>query len=150
MGSAARVSRVASVWLALAVTVAYIVVIGAPAPALRSAVMLGATAVSRLTQRPNSPWAGLALGAWAPIVNPRVITDLGYQLSVAGLAALIAAGALARRLLADRVTGWRRVVARDLIVSTLASVVTLPLIAWTFGRLSLVTRSRRCSRMRRM
>ena len=136
--SAARVSRAASVWLALGVTVAYIAVIGAPPPALRSAVMLGATAVSRLTQRPTSPWAGLALGAWAPIVNPRVVTDLGYQLSVAGLAALIAAGALARRLLAGRVTGWRRVVARDLIVSTLASIVTLPLIAWTFGRLSLV------------
>ncbi len=136
--SAARASRVASVWLALAVTLLYIVVIGAPAPAVRSAVMLGASAVSRLTQRPTSPWAGLALGAWAPVVNPRVVTDLGYQLSVAGLAALIASGALARRLLAGRVEGWRRVVARDLIVSTLASVVTLPLIAWTFGRVSLV------------
>ena len=135
---AVRVSRVASVWLALLVTLLYIVVIGAPAPAVRSAVMLGATAVSRLTQRPTSPWAGLALGAWAPAVNPRIVLDLGYQLSVAGLAALIASGVLARRLLAGRVDGWRRVVARDLIVSTLASVVTLPLIAWTFGRLSLV------------
>ena len=136
--SAVRVSRVASVWLALTVTFVYIVVIGAPAPAVRSAVMLGASALSRLTQRPTSPWAGLALGAWAPTMNPRIITDLGFQLSVAGLAALIASGALARRLLASRVTGWRRVVVRDLIVSTLASVVTLPLIAWTFGRLSIV------------
>ena len=136
--SVARASRIASVWLALLVTTIYIVVIGAPAPAVRSAVMLGASAVSRLTQRPTSPWAGLALGAWAPAVNPRIVTDLGYQLSVAGLAALIASGVLARRLLAGRVEGWRRVVARDLIVSTLASIVTLPLIAWTFGRLSLV------------
>ena len=136
--SAVRVSRIASVWLALIVTLVYIVVIGAPAPAVRSAVMLGASALSRLTQRPTSPWAGLALGAWAPAVNPRIITDLGFQLSVAGLAALIASGALARRLLAGRVTGWRRVVVRDLIVSTLASIVTLPLIAWTFGRLSIV------------
>ena len=136
--SAARASRITSVWLALLVTLVYVVVIGVPAPALRSAVMLGASAVSRLTQRPTSPWAGLALGAWVPAVNPRIVTDLGYQLSVAGLAALIASGLLARRLLAGRVDGWRRVVARDLIVSTLASVVTLPLIAWTFGRLSLV------------
>ena len=136
--SAMRVSRVASVWLALTVTLVYIVVIGAPAPAVRSAVMLGASALSGLTQRPTSPWAGLALGAWAPVVDPRIITDLGFQLSVAGLAALIASGALARRLLTGRVTGWRRVVVRDLIVSTLASVVTLPLIAWTFGRLSIV------------
>ena len=136
--SAARVSRAASAWLALLVTAAYVVVIGAPAPAVRSAVMLAATAVSRLTQRPTSPWAALALGAWVPLVDPRIIVDLGYQLSVSGLAALIASGTLARRVLAARVAGWRRVVARDLIVSTLASVVSLPLIAWTFGRMSLV------------
>ena len=136
--SAARVSRVASTWLALVVTFVYVIVIGAPAPAVRSAVMLGATAVSRLTQRPTSPWASLALGAWLPMLNPRIITDLGYQLSVAGLAALIASGVLARHLLAGRLDGWRRVVARDLIVSTLASIVSLPLIAWTFGRVSVV------------
>jgi competence protein ComEC len=136
--SAARASRGASAWLALVVTAAYVVVIGAPAPAVRAAMMLGATAVSRLTQRPTSPWGALALGAWAPMGEARIITDLGYQLSVAGLAALIASGSVAKRLLADRLSGWRRVVARDLIASTLASVVTLPLIAWTFGRVSLV------------
>jgi competence protein ComEC len=136
--SAARVSRTAAAWLSLLVTAVYVVVIGLPAPALRSAMMLAATAVSRLTQRPTSPWAALALGAWAPLVDARMIADLGYQLSVAGLAALIASGALARRLLAGRLTGWKRVIARDLIVSTLASIVSLPLIAWTFGRLSLV------------
>jgi competence protein ComEC len=135
---AARMSRIASAWLALLVTLVYVVVIGAPAPAVRAGVMLGATAVSRLTQRPTSPWAALALGASVPLANARIITDLGYQLSVTGLAALIASGALARRLLAERLTGWRRVIVRDLIASTLASVVTLPLIVWTFGRLSLV------------
>ena len=136
--SAARASRAMSTWLALLVTAVYVIVIGAPAPAVRSAVMLGASALSRLTQRPTSPWAALALGAWAPLVNPRIIVDLGYQLSVAGLAALIASGALARHVLAGRVSGWRRVVARDLIVSTLASIVSLPLIAWTFGRVSII------------
>ena len=136
--SAARASRAASAWLALLITAVYVVVIGAPAPAVRSAVMLGATAVSRLTQRPTSPWAALALGAWVPLIDPRIIVDLGYQLSVTGLAALIAAGSLARRVLAGRVTGWRRVIARELNVSSLASVVSLPLIAWTFGRMSVV------------
>jgi len=135
---AARVSRTASAWLALALTAVYVVVIGAPPPAVRAGVMLGATALTRLTQRPTSPWAALALGAWVPLVDPRTIVDLGYQLSVAGIAALIAAGGLARRVLVDRVVGWRRVIARDLIASGLASVVTLPLIAWTFGRVSLV------------
>lgn len=135
---AARAPRSTSAWLALAVTGVYVVVIGAPAPAVRAAVMLGTSAVARLAQRPTSPWAALALGAWAPLVNPRIITDLGYQLSVSGLAGLIASGALARRLLAGRVSGWRRAVARDLIASVVASIVTLPLIAWTFGRVSVV------------
>jgi competence protein ComEC len=49
--TASRVSRVAAAWLSLLVTAVYVVMIGAPAPAVRSAVMLAATAVSRLTQR---------------------------------------------------------------------------------------------------
>jgi competence protein ComEC len=136
--SAARASRNMAAWLSLALTAAYVLVIGAPAPAVRAAVMLGAAALSRLTQRPTSPWAALALGAWGPLYEPRIIVDLGYQLSVVGIAALIAAGALSRRLLADRLSGWRRVVARDLIASSIASIVTLPLLAYTFGRVSLV------------
>lgn len=135
---AARAPRTASAWAALALTAVYVLVIGAPAPAVRAAVMLGASALSRLTQRPTSPWASLALGAWVPLWNSRIIGDLGYQLSVVGLASLVASGALARRVLAERVSGWRRVIARDLVASTLASLVTLPLIAWTFGRVSLV------------
>ena len=136
--SAARVSRNAATWLSLAMTAVYVAVIGAPAPAVRSAMMLGATALSRLTQRPTSPWASLALGAWAPLVNPRIIADLGYQLSVVGIAGLIAAGGLTKRVLSDDVTGWRRSLSRDLIASGIAGIVTLPLLGWTFGRISLI------------
>ena len=136
--AAARVSRNASTWLALAMTAVYVAVIGAPAPAVRSAMMLGATALSRLTQRPTSAWASLALGAWAPLANPRIIVDLGYQLSVVGIAGLIAAGGLTKRVLSEDVSGWRRSLARDLIASGIAGIITLPLLAWTFGRVSLI------------
>lgn len=123
---------------ALIATIAYVAVIGAPAPALRSGVMLAVTAVSRLVQRPTSPWSALALGAWVPLADPRVILDLGYQLSVAGMAALVASGILARRLLPERIDGWRRSLLRDFIASIVASAVTAPLVAWAFGRVSLV------------
>ena len=49
----ARAARVASLLLLLA----YVAAIGAPPPAVRAAVMLGVLLVSRLRQRPTSPWA---------------------------------------------------------------------------------------------
>jgi competence protein ComEC len=117
---------------------AYIAVIGAPAPAVRSAVMLGVTAVCRLAQRNTSPWASLAIGGGAPLLAPRTVLDLGWQLSVLGMAGLVASGALARRWIrADR-GRWRAQLAAALLASVIASLVTGPLVAWHFGRLSLI------------
>jgi competence protein ComEC len=133
-----RLPRRAASMTALAITALYIAVIGAPAPAVRSGVMLGATVISKLAQRPTSPWSVLALGALLPLVEPRTILDLGYQLSVAGMAGIIASGALARRVIVPALDGWRRSLASDLLASVIASLVTTPLVAWTFGRVSLI------------
>ena len=121
-----------------AVTALYVAMIGAPAPAIRAAVMLGAGAASRLVQRPTSPWASLAVGAAAPLVDPRTVLDLGYQLSVAGMVSLIASGALERRWLRPRVHGIARAAAASVLASTVACIVTAPLVAGTFGRTSLI------------
>ena len=129
--------RAASV-AAILTTAVYIAVIGAPAPALRSGVMLGVAALAGLAQRPTSPWAVLALGALVPLIQPATVLDLGYQLSVAGMAAIIASGALARRLIAPRLEGWQRWLAANVAASVMAGLVTAPLVAWTFGRVSLV------------
>ncbi|MFL5612354.1 MAG: DNA internalization-related competence protein ComEC/Rec2 [Gemmatimonadaceae bacterium] len=123
---------------AIAVVGVYVLLIGAPEAAVRSAVMLAALAASRLLQRPTSPWAMLAIGAAAPLVSPRSVLEVGYQLSVIGVAALIAGGALVRRVVPRRVNGWRRTLLAGLIVSTVATIVSAPLVAWTFGRISLV------------
>jgi competence protein ComEC len=87
----ARMSRRASLLGAFIATGVYVAVIGAPPPALRSAAMLGVSMASRLSQRPTSPWAAWALGAFVPLVQPRVAVDVGYQLSVLGMCALVAA-----------------------------------------------------------
>ena len=123
---------------ALAITALYVAMIGAPAPAVRSGVMLGVTACSRLVQRPTSPWASLALGALVPLARPETVLDLGFQLSVAGMAAIIASGVFSRRVIAPRWDGWRRWLAANMTASIVASLVTTPLVAWTFGRVSLV------------
>ncbi|MFN2601983.1 MAG: DNA internalization-related competence protein ComEC/Rec2 [Gemmatimonadaceae bacterium] len=116
----------------------YVAVIGAPPPALRSAAMLAMATISRVWQRPTSPWAAWAAGAFVPLVVPRTVLDLGYQLSVAGIAGLIASGVLARRFLTPRFSGLRLKIGRDLLTSIIASVVSAPLVTWYFGRMSLI------------
>lgn len=117
--------------------VLYVAVIGAPSPAVRSAVMLAATRVALLRQRPTSDWSALALGALLPLVDPHEVTALGYQLSVAGMAALLASGRLLQRLGA-RGGGRAGALARECATTVIATAVTAPVVASTFGRLSLV------------
>ncbi|HVZ77705.1 MAG TPA: ComEC/Rec2 family competence protein, partial [Gemmatimonadaceae bacterium] len=117
----------------------YVALLGAPAPALRSAVMLGLLIATRLAQRPTSPWAILALGALVPLGDPRIVLDVGWQLSTAGVAALIAASAFARRVRwLSRQRGVVRTVLHGAVASTVATIVSAPLVAWSFGRLSLI------------
>ena len=134
----ARMSRRASLLGAFVATAVYVAIIGAPPPALRSAAMLGVAMVSRIAQRPTSPWATWAVGAFVPLAQPRTAIDVGYQLSVLGMCALVAAGALWRRHLAQRLDGWKGKIGRELVTSLVACAVTAPLVAWVFGRISLI------------
>lgn len=130
-------TRVASIG-AVVVVVAYVWMLGFPPPAVRSAVMVSVVVASTAFQRHTSRWAALAVGALIPLVNPQTVVDLGYQLSVGGMAALIAAGSLCRRTVLARVDGRMGTVFRALVVSTVATLVTAPLVASTFGRLSVI------------
>lgn len=139
LGVAARLSRRTATLATMAIIAAYLCVIGAPAPAVRSAVMLAIAGAGRLGQRNVSPWAALALGGGVPLfLSPRTVLDLGWQLSVLGMMGLIASSALVRRWLQPRVDGLRRTLASGLLASVIASLVTGPLVAWHFGRLSVV------------
>ncbi len=122
----------------MAVTAGYVALIGAPPPAVRAGVMLAIMAATRLAQRPTSVWGALALGASAPLLHPATLLQPGYQLSVAGMASLIAARALIRRWVAPRWSGWRAHVAAGLVASLVASLVTAPIVAWNFGMISVV------------
>ena len=133
-----RLSRRASLIGSFAVTVAYVAVIGAPAPAVRSATMLGVAILSRLAQRPTSVWASWALGAFVPLLSPRIALDVGYQLSVLGMCALVAAGRLWKRHFSENLDGFKGKVARELLTSLVACAITAPLVAWVFGRVSLI------------
>jgi competence protein ComEC len=158
---AARLSPRAASLAAVTAVVLYVALLGWPGPAVRAGGMLALGALARLWQRPTSPWAVLAVSAALPLSDPRAVLDLGYQLSVSGMAALVAGRSLAgvlvvRDAAADgrptrpglfatlaarvrRATGpARSAIARELVVGTLATVVTAPLVAWHFGQVSLV------------
>ena len=140
LGRALRLSRRPALLAAVALTTAYVALIGCPPSAVRAAAMLGVAAASRLLQRPTSPWASLAVGAALPLVGDvRVVLDVGYQLSVCGIAALVAAAALGRRWVRREWPAWGRALAASLLASAAASIVTAPIVAWHFGRLSLVS-----------
>ncbi|MGH7650312.1 MAG: DNA internalization-related competence protein ComEC/Rec2 [Gemmatimonadaceae bacterium] len=134
----ARMPRRTALVAAFVATGVYVAVIGAPPPALRSAAMLGVALTSRLIQRPTSPWAAWAIGAFIPLFAARTVLDVGYQLSVLGMCALVAAGSLWRRHFARRVDGWKGHLARELVTSLVACAITAPLVAWVFGRVSLI------------
>ncbi len=149
-----------------ALILAYVAMLGAPAPAVRSAVMLLTVMLSTAWQRPLHEWTALALGATIPTVQPLVVLDLGWQLSVSGMAALVAARAILRRWQPYAMSlptsspgglsgAWRsalhgtqrwlvtrrgvsRWLVRETVTGVVATVVTAPLIAWTFGRVSML------------
>jgi competence protein ComEC len=100
--------------------------------------MLAAYSLSRSVQRPTSPWAVLAVGAALPLADSTAVLDLGYQLSVVGMIALIASGALVRRWEWLRVRGWRGEARRGVVASLMATLLTAPLVAATFGRVSVI------------
>ena len=59
-------------------------------------------------------WGGISLGSDVndgALYDPRTVNDIGWQLSVAGFAALTAAGLWIRRRLPHDVRGWRRTLA---------------------------------------
>ncbi|MBI2408052.1 MAG: DNA internalization-related competence protein ComEC/Rec2 [Gemmatimonadetes bacterium] len=136
---AARLPAASARWAGLTLVALYVLMIGAPPPAVRSAVMIGAQAVAFALQRNTSPWAALAWGGGVPLLyQPRTAVDLGWQLSVSGFAALIAGRAVSERVLPRELDGWRRKIAGELVVSVVASFATAPLVAWHFGRVSTV------------
>jgi competence protein ComEC len=122
---------------AVVVTACFVLFVGAPAPAVRAGAMYAAVVAARRLQRPTSPWALLALGAAVPLLDPRAVLEVGYQLSSVGMAGLVASGALLRRLSFPKAPAWTLRAMREMLATVVASAVTAPIVAWHFGRVSL-------------
>jgi competence protein ComEC len=125
--------------VSLVVLAVYVAMLGFQPSAVRSGVMLGVSALSHVWQRPTSRWAALAVGAIFPLIDPTTVLNLGYQLSVAGIAGLIASSALSQKFVIPHVKHqWLQPLARSLVASSVATLVSAPLVAWSFGRVSII------------
>lgn len=120
--------------IALLVTAAYVLFLGAPSAALRALLQASLLLAAVELQRPAEPFTALAAAALAILlIEPLAILDPGFQLSFAGMAGLI---------------GWRAPIAsalpellhphvRDgLAAGVAASALTTPIAALHFGTAS--------------
>jgi competence protein ComEC len=137
--------------LALATIVAYSILVGLTPPVARATVMGSVAVLAMLSGRPHGAGVTLLLAAALLTAHdPRILSDLSFQLSFAATAGLIVLTpsllAYGRRLLSDEAAAgnlsWRSIAVAiwDILAVTLAATVaTLPLLLLNFGRLSTVS-----------
>jgi len=132
----------------MAVVALYTVLVGADAAVVRAALMGGVLVLGDALGRPTHAPTALLAAAWAMTAwHPAVLGDLGFQLSFAATAGLVAFarpltttvdGALAAHGLA-RGRSALRVLQEPLLVTVAAQLTTWPLIAVRTGQLSVVS-----------
>jgi competence protein ComEC len=127
--------------IVIAAICVYTLLAGASASVVRAAVMGAVALLARESGRRGGAPTALALAVWFLVMaEPAIATDIGFQLSSAATAGLLAwATPLQERFAArawKRVPGW---LVETMAVSTAAQASTLPLVLFHFGRLSLVS-----------
>jgi competence protein ComEC len=138
------VGRRKAVMIAMGVVAAYAVFVGGSASVLRAMLMAWVMLGAALAGRPGSALTGVVLaGAVLVAWRPLIIEDVSFQLSLgATLGIVLAERPLRERLLTVLVPrlpgGFAAFTAEQAAVTTAATVAVLPIMAASFGSLSLV------------
>jgi competence protein ComEC len=120
--------------VAVPLVAAYVLISGAGPAAIRSALMAGAALLAATGARRTDPVPMLALVAALMLgLSPELVEDPGFQLSFLGTAGIL----LLAAPIAARVPG-PRMVAEPFAVTIAAQVATVPIMAGTFGVISIV------------
>jgi len=122
----------------LAALAGYVAFVGAPPPALRSALLWVFARGARLAGRGSAPFAGWgAAGLLLHLTDPRLPNDLGFLLSFGAVLGLEAGAAMAPRARHDAKEGWLRRLARGGVTAVAAgagaAAGTLPIEVAAFG-----------------
>lgn len=129
-------------WLSLAIMWIYAGFTGASAAVIRAAMMAILALLARTADRQSEPWRLLLAACWLlTLINPQTLWDLGFQLSALATASLFAFGKPVDHWLGMIRWPCHPVVGaiREALGATLAAqVLTLPLMLYHFGNLSLI------------
>jgi competence protein ComEC len=118
----------------LPVVMAYVLISGAGPAAVRAALMAGAAMLAATGARRTDPIPMLALAAALMLgIAPQLIEDPGFQLSFLGTAGIL----LLAAPIAERIPG-PRLVAEPFAVTLAAQIATAPVMAGTFGVISII------------
>ncbi|MFA6215058.1 MAG: ComEC/Rec2 family competence protein [Patescibacteria group bacterium] len=132
------ISRKKAFWLITFALIFYIILVGAPASAVRAAIMGYLALLARHLGRLNRAANALIFTAAAMIfINPKILRDdVGFQLSFLAVLGLI----YFLPLLENRFSKFSNFlgVKESLQMTLAAQLSTLPLIIYNFGRLSLI------------
>jgi competence protein ComEC len=125
-------------WVTIALVCLYLVLIGAPASAVRSGAMVSLVLLSSLLQRPSAILP-IASAACLLIValRPLAVLEVGLQLSFAGVFGIMAAQRTLGRHVARLGRGrpWLSL-AETLLISAAAFLATAPITAYQFGTIA--------------
>jgi competence protein ComEC len=140
---ACGVGRKRAVACSLPVIALYVCFVGVSPSVVRAAIMGSLAVLAVLVDRESDAWTSLLVACVVmAIADPHVLWDIGFQLSALATAGLFAfARPIEGRLRAWRVLQWggARWAIEPLTATLAASTLTLPIIVYHFGRLSLIT-----------
>ncbi len=127
----------------------YTVLVGASASVVRAAIMGGLAIFARqVGRRQNGLNTLAATAAVMTVFNPHTLWDVGFQLSFGATLGLVLyaqpfadwfTGLLARRLPLETARKISAPVSEFMLFTLAAQLTTLPIMAWQFGRISLVS-----------
>lgn len=118
---------------------AYALVTGLAYSALRSLLMLAVVGVGQLAGRRTDGVASLAVAIIAVLVlEPWSVFDIGLQLSALAVAGLLLFGSLVDAWMTAGLRGVWRAVSATLALTLVAQFATLPVMAGSFGAVSLL------------
>ncbi len=132
------VIRQRAFWLAATAIASYIILIGAPASAVRSAIMGIAVLLAQKIGRLPASLNVIAFSASAMLLfNPNLLlADAGFQLSFLAVFGLIYLSPLLERYFSRWPDFWQ--IKEILLMTFSAQIMTLPLILFYFHKLSIV------------
>lgn len=138
LAGAFRLPRLAAAILVITTIVIYSILAGCVPPVIRSAIMGGLTFLALAMDRErDARYILLLTGLVMLIISPLLIFNISFELSFLATAGLLYLAPVLRRFFSQH--GCNDFIAAGLAITIAAQLATLPILAWYFNQLSLVS-----------